>query len=288
MRCRSQDLVMSFRFFAFRVLALSLALASPVLGQTATSADVAAALRLSDTIGVMQEEGIAYGEDLEAELFPGAGGARWDGIVALIYDRATMEERFMTAFSEKLAQPGGDLDGITAFFGSERGQRILSLEIEARRALLDESVEEAAQVAVQELEAERDPRFALLEQFAEANDLVEENVSGALNANLAFYKGMSDGGAFRGAEMTEDEMLSEVWSQEDDIRAETVAWLYPYLMLAYEPLSDEDMAAYIAFSESEAGATMNRALFAAYDTLFQTISHDLGRAAAEMLSGQDI
>jgi hypothetical protein len=48
------------------------------------------------------------------------------------------------------------------------------------------------------------------------------------------------------------------------------------------------MEAYIAFSETPAGATMNAALFAAYDELFGAISHDLGRAAAEMLSGQDI
>ena len=85
--------------------------------------------------------------------------------------------------------------------------------------------------------AERDPRLDLLDRFAEANDLIEENVSGALNSNLAFYRGMSEGGAFTGAEMTEEEMLSEVWSQEDDIRAETAGWLYPFLMLAYESVS---------------------------------------------------
>lgn len=279
---------MPLRHLAVKTLAAFATLVLPLEAGAVTPAEVAQTLRVSETIAVMQEEGIAYGKDLEAELFPGAGGARWDGAVALIYDRETMEQRFVASLTERLGDNAADLGAINDFFASERGQRILDLEIEARRALLDETVEEAAQVAVQEMQADDDPRFRLLERFAEANDLIEENVSGALNANLAFYRGMSDGGAFRGAEMTEEEMLAEVWSQEADIRDETVSWLFPYLMLAYEPLSDEDMEAYIAFSESAAGATMNTALFGAYDELFATISHDLGRAAAEMLSGQDI
>ena len=279
---------MLVRSFAIPLLVAAFSL-GPAIGAGATTpADLAQTLRVGETIEVMQQEGIAYGADLEAELFPGAGGARWEGIVALIYDRDTMEQRFLQAFTDRMGADDAQMDAIDAFFSSERGQRILDLEIEARRALLDESVEEAAQVAVQEMQADNDPRFRLLERFAEANDLIEENVSGALNANLAFYQGMSEGGAFRGAEMTEEDMLSEVWSQEADIRAETVSWLYPYLMLAYEPLSNEDMEAYIEFSETAAGATMNAALFAAYDQLFGAISHDLGRAAAEMLSGQDI
>ena len=33
---------------------------------------------------------------------------------------------------------------------------------------------------------------------------------------------------------------------------------------------------------------MNTAMFAAFDEMFRAISRDLGRAAADMLSGQDI
>jgi hypothetical protein len=99
---------------------------------------------------------------------------------------------------------------------------------------------------------------------------------------------MSDGGAFDDAQMTEAEMLADVWSQEPDIRAETEGWLYPFLALAYEPLSDADIEAYLAFSESQAGQAMNAALFAAFDKVFSDISRDLGRAVAEMLSGRDI
>ena len=281
---------MNIRLLAAPVLSVGLLLwqTAPAPAEGVTAADLAATLRISDMLAVMQQEGIEYGADVEAELFPGAGGKRWNGIVALIYDHEKMGRAFEPAFAARLGDDPAKLEAIVAFFGSDRGKRILDLEIEARRALLDDAVEEAAQVAVEEMQATGDPRFAVLEHFAEANDLIEENVSGALNANLAFYQGMSEGGAFRGAEMTEDDILAEVWGQEEAVRADTVAWLYPYLMLAYEPLSDEDMEAYIAFSKSAAGAAMNAGLFAGYNALFDSISRDLGRAAAEMLSGQDI
>lgn len=274
-----------------RLLSLLVAVllsALPLRAQTADPESVLQTLRIPEMIAVMQDEGIAYGDDLEDQLFPGAGGARWDGIVAGIYDEPALLQRFQSAFSARLAADPQAMDQIVVFFATDRGQRILSLEIAARRALLDEAAEEAAAVSVDDMRARDDPRLALLERFAAANDLIEQNVSGALNANFAFYQGMSDGGAFDAAKMTEADMLADVWSQEPEIRAETESWLYPFLALAYEPLSDADLQAYLAFSESGASRAMNAAMFAAFDEVFREISRDLGRAAAEMLSGQDI
>jgi hypothetical protein len=110
---------------------------------------------------------------------------------------------------------------------------------------------------------------------------------GALNANLAFYRGLADGGAL-GPEMTEDEMLSSVWSQEADVRQQTVEWLFPYIALAYGPLSDDELAAYTEFSASGAGQALNSALFAAFGEVFGGISQALGAAAAVQMQGQDI
>ncbi|MCA3453348.1 MAG: DUF2059 domain-containing protein [Rhodobacter sp.] len=270
------------------ILVAAFLCALPLRAASADPAALLTTLRIPEMIAVMQDEGIAYGDELEEQLFPGAGGARWDEAVARVYDEPALLERFQSAFAARLAADPQAMDQIAGFFGTDRGQQILILEIEARRALLDEAVEEAAAVSVDDMRARDDPRLALLERFATANDLIEQNVSGALNANFAFYQGMSDGGAFDGAKMTEADMLAEVWAQEPDIRAETESWLYPFLALAYKPLSDADVEAYLAFSESEAGRAMNAAMFAAFDEVFRDISRDLGRAAAEMLSGQDI
>ncbi|MDP2081380.1 MAG: hypothetical protein U0934_15140 [Pseudotabrizicola sp.] len=262
-------------------------------GQAAAPVDAAQIAALSDMMmigdimAVMREEGLEYGQTLSSEMFPDKGGAQWQAVVELIYDAETMRSRFEAALAQALAGAGPELAAVEAFFGSAQGQTILRLEIEARRALLDSDVEDAAKLAWEDLSAEGGARADKLNRFAEVNDLIESNVMGAMNANLAFYRGMSETGAFP-REMTEDQMLSDVWGQEPDVRAETTEWLFPFLSLAYQPLSDDDLDAYIAFSETAAGQKLNAALFSAYDALFIRISFDLGRAAANQMMGEDI
>lgn len=244
-------------------------------------------MRIADIVALLREEGMDYGNKLEADMFPGAGGAGWQATIALIYDGARMEAVFGAALNAALDGQAEATAAAQDFFGSELGQTVLGLEIEARRALLDDAVEDAAKLAWEEMAAEGGPRVALLEEFVAANDLVESNVMGALNSNLAFYRGMAEGGAF-GDEMTEDQMLSDTWAQEGEIRASTEGWIFPYLAMAYGPLSDTELQDYIDFSRSPAGQALNTALFAAFDDLFTPVSRALGLAAARQLQGQDI
>jgi len=245
------------------------------------------AMMIGTMMEVMRDEGLDYGATLEAEMFPNRGGAKWQAVVALIYDPVSMRKRFDTAFAAELASDLPAVVRMQEFFGSDRGQRILALEIEARRALMDDAVEEAAKVAVEDMIATGDPRMEALQRFAQTNDLIESNVAGALNSNLAFFRGLAEGGALI-ADMTEQEMLADVWSQEPQIRADTGEWLFSYLALAYQPLSEADMAAYQVFSESPAGQSLNAALFRAFDVVFTAIARDLGRAAARQMQGEDI
>lgn len=274
-------------------LAVVLALSGPLQAETpvapaaATVESLQKAMKIGDTISVLRDEGIAYGKSLEEELFPGRGGAAWGVAVDLIYDTPSMEARFDAALAGELGGDAATLAAAETFFASDRGQRILTLEVEARRALLDQTVEDAAKARAEEMLADRDPRMDALRRFAEANDLIEANVQGALNANLAFYLGMAEVGAF-GDGMTEEQMLDDVWGQEGDVRSETTDWLFPYLALAYGPLPDEDLEAYIDFSLTPEGQKLNAALFVAFDAVFTEISRNLGRAAARQMMGQDI
>jgi hypothetical protein len=198
-----------------------------------------------------------------------------------------MTARFAAAFAAEIGDDAALAEATRAFFDTDRGRRLLALEIEARRAMLDEAVEDAARVAHEDMVARADPRLDLLRRFAEANDLIEANVQGALNGNLAFYRGLEAAGGFEDG-MSEDEMLADVWAQEETIRADTADWLFPYLALAYGPATDADIEAYTAFSASPEGRRLNRALFAAFDAVFGRISYDLGRAAALQNRGQDL
>lgn len=246
-----------------------------------------ATMQIDQVIEVLRLEGIDYGTSIEDEMFPERGGPAWRATVADIYNPDAMKSAFGEKLVVGLAGKGPAVARMTEFFASDLGQRVLGLEIEARRALRDEDAEAAAQLAWNDLSAVGGARVDLLQQFVAANDLVDSNVMGALNSNLAFYQGLASTGAF-GGEMTEDQMLSDVWAQESEIRQQTEDWVYPYINLAYSSLTDEELRAYVEFSASEAGKQLNSALFAAFDAVFVPISKSLGAAAAQQLKGQDI
>lgn len=275
-------------------LAASLALTQPALAETAAEAppiEVAVAglgevLQLDALFQVLREEGLAHGETLAADMFPAGGGAEWDAELSRIYDVARLRAGFAAALEQSLGQDPETIAEITAFFASDLGQRILGLEIEARRAFLDTAAEEAARVAADDAAAARDPRVDQLRRMIEAADLLEMNVAGALSGNLAFMTGMASTGAY-GA-VPDEQILSDVWAQEDQVRADTSTWLYSYLGLAYHPLTEAELEAYIDFWESAAGQRLNAALFAAFDTVFREVSQDLGKAAGIAMQGRDI
>jgi hypothetical protein len=244
-------------------------------------------LRMGETFAVMVEEGQAYGASIEEQMFPGQGGPRWSAMVATIYDAPKLRQEFEAGLQDALRDDPATVAAAQAFFASDLGQRVLGLEIEARSALLDEAAEEAARVEAERMQVDRDPRFGLIRDMAEAGDLIEMNVAGALTANLAFFQGMSDVG-IPGMVMDEEQMMTDVWGQEDSIRDETAKWLYPYLALAYKPLTDEELKTYIDFMGSAEGKRMNAALFVAFDRVFGKVSFELGRGAALVMQGNDI
>jgi len=243
------------------------------------------ALQLNAIFAVMQEEGVAYGNDLDREMLNNAGGKKWQKAVDAIYEPDRIWDTFLTRFSTELEHE--EIDAMVAFFGSALGQRIVSLEISARREMLDKAVEEASLETLRNMRRGGHPRLAMLKAFIAANDLVEYNVMGAMNSNYAFYIGMIDGRAFD-YELSESDVLEDIWSQEAEIRTDTEEWLYSYLALAYEPLSDEELQAYIDFSRTKAGRVLNVAIFAGFDDVFTNVSKALGLTTAQFLQGEEL
>lgn len=267
--------------------AVAILIAGPARAASDEVAALEAALQVPDVFAVMSEEGHAYGAELESDMFPGAGGAAWSASVAQIYSVDRILPAFSSAFEAELARTGADTAAMLAFFTTDLGRRVTILEISARRALLDEAVEDASRLKYDELRATGDPQVALVEEFVAVNGLIEANVSGAMNANYAFYQGLGDADAL-GPEMGEDDIIGEIWSQEEAIREETDLWIHSYLLMAYAPLSEAEMRDYIAFSETEAGKDLNAALFAGFDAVFVDVSRQLGAAAGRILAGRDL
>jgi len=276
-------------------LAAFLSLNLPVTAQTTADpaastvsiAELGEVMQLDALFEVLREEGISYGAELQADMLGGGGGPGWDRAISDIYDIPVLRARFNRALREGLAPDPEATAAIIEFFSSDLGTRILKLEIEARRAFLDDAAEDAARVAADKLRAGREPRAGQIERFIEAADLLEMNVAGALSGNLAFMTGMNETG-INGNILPQDEVMEQVWGQEAQIRSDTESWLHAYLGLAYSPLTDAELDSYIAFWESPAGERLNAALFNAFDQTFVVVSRDLGRAAGQAMLGQDI
>lgn len=243
------------------------------------------ALALPQMIEIMRLEGLEYGEAIGQDLFQGETSADWGQVVERIYDLDHMQAKVLASLKAELS--GDDVTSMITFFTAAPGTTIIELEVAAREALLDDAVEEAAKEVAALAKADETDRYALVDQFVDTNDLVETNIVGALNSNYAFYTGLMDGGAFP-AELTEDQVLADVWSQEPEIRQSTTEWVYSFLMLAYEPLDAADLETYIAFSATDAGQDLNGALFVAFDGMFEQISRNLGLGSAQFMGQQEL
>jgi len=259
--------------------------ASPTVAQDHDAEILFEALGLPDIIDIMREEGVVCGAQVGTDLFPSRVGPSWSAAVETIYDPEVMQRDVKAAFIAAL--DGDDVAAMIAFFTSDLGRRFVDLEVAARRALLDDETDAASKALAATARAQNSARFQIVDTFVQSNDLIETNVVGALNSNYAFYTGLMKGGAFEDA-LTEDQILADVWDQEPDIRANTAEWVYSFLMLAYDPVSDADLQAYIAFSKSEAGQQLNHTLFDAFDDHFDAISFKLGFEAARMMTGADL
>ena len=90
------------------------------------------------------------------------------------------------------------------------------------------------------------------------------------------------------AGITPETALQDVWAQEPMVRRDTVEWLYSFLLMAYQPLSDDELAAYLAVSRSEAGRDMTQAVFEAFNGMFDDISRALGLASARFMLTQEL
>ncbi|MFP4328812.1 MAG: DUF2059 domain-containing protein [Paracoccaceae bacterium] len=264
------------------VMTVSLVVAAPAVASEAAD-------RLLDLVGmpriveVMRQEGLDYGSDLAADMLPGGVSAGWEATVARLYDPDTMEETVRQGFRAEIGQT--DLSPLLDFFDSAEGRRVVALEVSARRAMMDDAVEQAARADYIQRAGAGDDRLALIAEFVEANDLVEANVVGALNSNFMFYRGLVEGGAL---ELSEAEMLDDVWRQEDDTRDDTREWLYGFLLLAYGPLEDPELEDYVALSTTPEGRALNRALFVGFDRMYAEISYGLGLAVAQEMRSEEL
>lgn len=240
-------------------------------------------LKLPEAAVILSEEGKGQAQDINLDMLDGKGGVGWTQQVSQIYAPSRMVELVRAELDKELS--GEMLEQVISFFASSRGTQIVELENAARRAIQDADVEEAARGLFTEVEDSDDPRLALISGYIESGDMISRNVTSALNANYQFLRGLAEGDAI---EMTEEEMLKDAAGDIEESTRDTTEWLFGFLLLAYHPLSDDDLRAYIAFSETSAGQALNRALFEGFGKAYEDISYALGRAVALNMTAQEL
>jgi len=273
-----------------RILLLSLLLA---FGSTrsAVSADLADLYFFEELFPIMAAEGIASSGDENATPLDRSELGQWRSDLARIYDASRMQQSFTDVLNSALAGRDDIIRDATEFGQSSLGERVLKLEVSARAALLDDAIDDMARQALLDARAapaqsELGQRLALVRERVAVNDLVELNVSLGLNTSYAYYTGMLSETELPG--LGPQDVLSLVWEQENDIRTDVTDWIESYFLMAYQPLSTEDMRAYIDWSGSAYGDAFNRAMFRAFDAVFVDISSQVGTALGRALSGQSL
>jgi hypothetical protein len=241
------------------------------------------ALRIADTIEVMREEGRGYGEDVAAEMLPDADAERWQKTVMRIHDPERMRRLIRQGLETALTTV--EMQEVTAFYNGDPGAEIVALEVAARRAFLDANIEEQARARHAAEDPEEARLRAQVDQMIAESDLIERNVAGAMNATMMFYRGMMDAGAL---DMTQDDMLADLWSQEETFRADSESWLGGFLLMAYDPLPEEDLNRYLTFWRSDAGRALNSGLFMAFDRMYEELSYLMGQAVAQHMQSEKL
>lgn len=245
-------------------------------------------LDLGAIMTVLRDEAVAEATRMEAEGLIEGSGPPWPVTVARIHATARLETGFRAGVAGAIGRVDpAMLDRALRFHASDLGRRVVALEVSARRAMLEDGVDGDARAAFDRADAQGLPRAAQIRDLIARGDLIAPNVAGGLNAAIAFSRGFAEGGGFD-MPPTPQQMMADAWAQRDQIEAEATAWLQGFLMLAYAPLSDAELAIYADHAASAEGKALSQLLFAGFDHAFGQVSRDMGLAAALRLQGQQL
>ncbi|MDG1738208.1 MAG: hypothetical protein P8L68_18095 [Paracoccaceae bacterium] len=233
-------------------------------------------VRLDEMIEVVRAEGLSDNQNIPMEFFGSSFGGAWTDTLDEIFDETVLssqiEEEFLSSFGD------APRDEILEFLESDAWQIAVGYELKGRVAMLDPKVEAAAIETYWQTFEKNNRRMQDLTALIEAGDLINTNVVGAMNSMYEFNLGIVSEGFDLG--MSEEDILVQIWSEEDNLRYEISEWIYSFLLLAYDPLDTDLLQAQIAFFETPEGKRFNRALIESFDRVYGGISFNLGAAIA--------
>ena len=255
------------------VLAAGLWLAAVAAQADSTADALFDAMGVPGLIAAFAEDGQETLAALNDGFLGGQGGDVFAETGQRLYDPARIEAELRAGFNDRLDP--ADAGQALVFFDSDQGRRIVQLEVEARRAMVDDALEETAKAAA----TGGDPGEDVL-RLISVRDLVEVNADIAVDARIAFYDGVL--AAAPGLD------TPDIEAERAIIAEETRAWITGYYMLVDSAVAENDLDTYAAFWETDVGQAVDAALAEAFQDSYVTLSYGLGQLVGRLLPQNDL
>lgn len=230
------------------------------------------------------QEGIAANATLLEDFNLTGEDKFWQAELTRIYNHDRTETQFRENFAAHYDPRA--IDEALDILSSDDWIRVFGLQVDTSLVLIDPDLLASATEVYWEYVEKDEPRIGLIEELIATTDLAEQSLSGAMNAMLAFNRGMTSVSADLG--YPDDEMIALIFSSEAEMRFEISEWLHTFYLVAYMPLSDRDIETQIDVWNSQVGQDIARALNLAYDAVFDTQAYALGASLAKILQSPSL
>lgn len=207
---------------------------------------------------------------------------------------AAARENFQTEamFADVTEAMAGGLDAgqmaaLEAFYSSPLGLEITAMEVAAQRAEMALQVKTEGADILRGLIAREDPRLEQLTQLIEALAAVETGLAMAESLNHAVLSGMSASGQMP-YKLSSGQIDAMVAAQRGLMRGAIQEQLFVSMAYSYQTLSDDDLDAYIAFLQTDAGRAFYGRLLASTEAVIGARAHRFGARLMELQATEQL
>ncbi|WP_299297828.1 DUF2059 domain-containing protein [uncultured Tateyamaria sp.] len=239
-----------------------------MLCASAVAADVDAvvdALGVPELIRIFASEGAESGAFVDEAYLGGQGGDVWAETVRRLYDPTRMEQEMRAVMQ---AQLDPDMaEQALLFLQSDLGAKAIALEVQARQAFTDDTVEAAARSAPS-------AQSEQVTKYLGARALVARNTDVGVAARIAFFEGLIDGAGT--GDLPDTDALRAAIAEDSE------GWLRGYYALIQSAMTADEVAVLTAFWKTDVGDAVDDALFEAFGQSYVTLSYAIGQAAGRL------
>lgn len=263
-----------------RILFVFLLLPFQLVAEQSESDQIIKLMRFDELAVVTREEGLVANATLLEDFGLLSDDPAWQERLTTIFTVERIQSLFEAGFAEAF-HPRSTKEALD-FLKDPDWITIVSLQNDASIAVLDPDTEAASIEVYWKHVDKNSKRLALIEELIETVDLIEQNMAAAMNGMITLNQGMTS--VLPELGFPDEELFAFFLEEESSMRADIAESLSSFFLMTYEPLSDQVLRDQIAFWGTQAGRDLSNAMMRGYDAVYDSLTYDLGRAMAEVLT----